>query len=53
MQEEHLFASEHDLHGLGQITHFLFSSKSFPSLQLRQFVEEPEHVLQFESHFKH
>ena len=46
MQLEHIFSAEQVLQGSEHGTQKLSEIKSYPLLQLKQFVAEPEHVLQ-------
>ena len=46
-----MFVSEQVLQGSEHKTHLLIVNKSYPLLQLKHFVSDPEHVLQFELHF--
>ena len=45
MQVEQTFAAEQVLQGGEHNTQVLLESKSYPSLQLKQWVADPEHVL--------
>ncbi len=53
MQLEHRFSAEQILQGSGHNTQVLKEIKSYPSMQLKQFVAKPVHVLQGSVHLTH
>ena len=53
MHDKHLSSLEHVLHGCIHSEQVLPLVKKNPSSQEEHLVAESEHVLQFESHFKH